>query len=244
MEYSDSDNLDAYLRKELSSEEQQKLEKEIAENEELAQELKRQEMVLEHIELIEDRRMAEQVKAIHLQEMKRRRQGGRIRSIRQWAAAAAVVLLLSIAGWWLWPTSNSPEQLFAQHYEAYDLTFGNRSEGDPLVLAGSSYLANDYEAAAVAFESILQDDPTQSKARFALGICHMELKQWGNAVQSFEQLVKGQDALYADNARWYWALALLKLDRAEEAASQLEILSTTNGARFQEQAIQLLKAIK
>ena len=244
MKYSNRDKIDAYLKGELNEEEKQQFEKEIDKDEMLAQELHFHDMTQHHIELLEDRRITEQVKAIHQEELKKRKRKAVVKQIRYWVVAASILLVLALS-WRLWnsPTTN-PDALYAEYYTAYELPFGNRNEQNSLTEAGAFYLAGDYENAAPIMEGLLVSDPNLSKLQFALGICKMELEQWDQAIPLFEQLIKNKDVLYADNARWYLALCALKLNNPTTAIEQLEILKNAEGAVFQDNAVELLKSIK
>ena len=243
MENSSEDKISAYLRGELSDLEQQSLVDKIANDPELAKELNRQKMISEHIELLEDRKITEQVRAVHKREMERRRKSLRFKKLKKWAIAAIVLLLISLA-WWLWQRPTTPEKLFAENYAAYDLYFGDRGEGDLMIEAGGLYLSANYESAIPLFEKLLEQDKTLTKARFALGICQMELGNWEKAISNFQPLIEEKDILYAENAQWYVALALIKLDKLEEAKTYLNQLKGNNNARFQQKATTLLKALE
>ena len=63
-------------------------------------------------------------------------------------------------------------------------------------------------------------------------------------IANFQPLIEEQDILYAENAQWYVALALIKLDKLEEAKTYLNELKGNNNARFQQKAATLLKALE
>jgi len=243
MEPSKEDKIDAYLRGELNEADKQQFEETAEQDEELARELAFRKLTLEHLELLEDRKIADQVQAVHQAEIKQRQGRAKVKRLRFLAMAAAILLLLSFA-WWLWPSAVAPDALYAEYYAPYELPFGNRNEMDALTEAGVYYQSGDYEQAVPAFRELLAQDPSRSKVTFALGISQMELQQWPEASAHFQQLIEQDDPLYAGLARWYLSLCYLKMDNTASAVTQLETLADDTGAVFQEEASQLLKAIK
>lgn len=236
----DENKIDDYLRGDLSSTEKLAIEKEMQSNPELAADIKRQQAIIEHLKVLEYRRMSALVKDVHQQEHSRSHL--KAKPYRFLAVAAAILLMLT-AGWWMWD-NNTSQDLYAQYYESYDLRFGNRSTSDVLSEAGGYYIDGNFEKAIPLFEEALRAIPDERKASFALGIAQMELEQWEQALPYFQQLIDSKDILYAQNAKWYMALSLYQLGRMEEAQTLLSELSQDKQARFSKKASDFLQKIK
>ena len=222
--------IDEYLLGMLSEEEVRNFDNQVQTNESLALEITQRRAIIEHLEVLEDRRMMEQIAQVHAQQKKSSAKVVPMRSRFRVFAVAAVVALLLTAGWWLMNNTTGSQDLYAQYYSSYTLRFGDRSSNEDLInIAGGHYIDKNYEAAGPIFEQILAEDPSQSKARFALGISRMECKKWKEAQAPFQQLIDQNDPLYGDAAAWYLALTYYKLDKTMQAKALLEDIVAKNG---------------
>ena len=77
-----------------------------------------------------------------------------------------------------------------------------------------------------------------------IGICQLELSNYNEAIQIFEQLIQDEDPLYLNHARWYTALAQLKLNQVDLCKAQLEILIASSQSAYKQQAQKLLAELK
>jgi len=214
--------IDEYVLGILTAEEKAAMEKVIATDNEIAEEIRTRLALMEHLEAIEDQKMMAQVREIHQGEKAKRSKTVAFPRSRIIAIAAGLILLLG-AGWWAWSTQQEikPTDFYAANFEAYDLRFGSRdNEKDILQQAGGFYLDKNYKKAIPLFEQVLTEKPEEAKARFALAIAQMAEKDFKNAQLNLQFLIDNNDFLYANTAKWYLALSYLNENKIE-AANQL-----------------------
>ncbi len=162
------------------------------------------------------------------------------------AAAATILLLIAALGWWFWGSgASSPEMLYVDYYAAYDLNSGRRSDGEAdLRRIEELYRAGDYAAAWPLLQAQLQDQSANtSEWLLVAGIMQLELNQPATARQYFQQILDRQDFNYADQARWYSALAYLKESNVASAQALLQSLAADSGADHHAAAVELLDAL-
>ncbi|MCB0839928.1 MAG: hypothetical protein KDD99_24830, partial [Bacteroidetes bacterium] len=76
----------------------------------------------------------------------------------------------------------------------------------------------------------------------AIGICQLELGQFGEAQASFTQLIESSE-IFRDQGQWYLALVYLKQGELEKCKVELENLAGKSGG-FQQKAEGLLGRIE
>ncbi len=214
----------------------------------MAKELNIQQMLLEQIDALGDRKMKDKLQQIKQRvgqkdviPLKRRR-------LYRWTAAAAAILLLLLAVPWYLSTPNlSNEQLYAQHYEAYPLPLASRGgngESPQIAEAGRLYRGKDFQQLLPLLSELTLAQPKDARLQLAQGIALMELKQYQKAISILLPQVEQIDGLYHSQARWYTALAQLQLGNIEACKIQLQFLSSSPQARFHQEAKELLKKLK
>src|SRR5207237_7536772 len=82
------------------------------------------------------------------------------------------------------------------------------------------YEMRDYAAAAVTYAQLAGADPKHRTAHFNLGVCHGNLKQWGDAAEAFRR-ASTVDATRSD-AILGLGIALIHDGRAAEALHPLD----------------------
>lgn len=170
---------------------------------------------------------------------------GKRRFLRIAMAAAAMLLLLVVAFQFL-NTELNNQELFANNYEAYELPFNNRAETTDQLLtqAGTLYQQEKYAEALPQLQQLIDDGKGDDRIKLALGICHLELKNYDKAITVLKQASNQEGFLYQDQAQWYTALAYLQLDKVTESKSLLQQLVNNPKAYFNKQAQQLLNLLK
>ncbi|MCC6411918.1 MAG: tetratricopeptide repeat protein [Saprospiraceae bacterium] len=156
---------------------------------------------------------------------------------RRIMAAAAMVVLL-VAAWFVMRPEPISYQQFAQHEP---LHFSVRGEADVLVTeAEKAFNAGDYGRALLALDKLLAIKPDNGTARLYKGICQLELHQPEVARTTLQPLAEGRSALRAD-AMWYIALGFLQENNLQQCKTTLQQLKSGD-AHFEE-ALQLLKKL-
>ena len=130
--------------------------------------------------------------------------------------AAAAALLLFFFN----PFKNniSPAQLAAQNFELYqlDASMGSSDLKATWTEAIKNYRAENYEVAITKFDSFLKDNPDNKEALLAKGCALLKLNKTDLAIQTFQQINNSK------TANWYLALSYLKNDEVTKAQPILE----------------------
>lgn len=161
-----------------------------------------------------------------------------------WTAAAASVALVLAAVWWLREVPRPDAVQLAQEYTAKPYpspvaTMGNdTSQPDAVEQAFLAYRSGDFSAAAAQLTALAAKPDAGDKILFYAGESLLQTGQAERAVAFFERVTPGD---LRDVADWRHALALIQINRPNEAKPILEKLKT--GSR-KTQAEALLNAIK
>lgn len=138
---------------------------------------------------------------------------GIVRKMRQWTAAAAILLVM-LAGWYIFrPQSSSPSQLAKSYIEQNLKTveISMAAETDGIQTGKRLYNEGDLTGALQYFEAATRTDPSSAEAKKLSGIVSLRTEQYDKALQYFKQL--GNITQYANPAKFYQALTLMKRSR-------------------------------
>ncbi|MCB0625473.1 MAG: tetratricopeptide repeat protein [Saprospiraceae bacterium] len=153
--------------------------------------------------------------------------------LRQILAIAATLALL-VVSWQLFfrqDRISDREQLFAAQFEPYPMVLAQRDGQDSSTAGGlqaeavNAYAAADYAAAAEAFTRLADSRPDQSAYLFYAAVSELAAGHPELAAPSFRELLSREDHLFAEQSRWYLALAYWKqgeYERAEELFRQIQ----------------------
>ena len=241
MKYSDQ-VLDDYLMGRLSGLEMEQLEKDLEADEELISQLESRKAVLGIIDAFGDIEMMEQISAIHKKEMAVTPQPRKIRWLYTVAAAAVIALLLAM---WFLMKPATPETLFANYYQTYDLSFTarNNDNDEQLAQADLLYKSQNFKKALPLFEEQYVINNASSKIGIAIGICKIEMQQYEEALPYFAKIINQEFDIYKDQALWYTALINLKQQDLGSARPLLQDLAGNSKSHFYQQAKTLLSEI-
>ena len=190
-----------------------------------------------------------------------RQEIGTIKSLRQsqwmsYAVAAAVVLILAVAGFQFLNKTTEPDydQLISAvleqngQYEPRIIVRG-AALSETINMALQAYQARDYELAIPLLEqSLMLTDSLSSiqiaELQLALGFSHLSMLQLQSADSLFISLeTNAPESRQEQEARWYLSLSLLSQQKLESAKIHLQKLATSPG-KHQEAAKELVKSIK
>ena len=153
----------------------------------------------------------------------------------RWAAAASVVLLLGIGGYFLRGTTKSPDA--AQLADAYvtrnfDQLSTNMGGGSVDSLTQGIGLYNDkkFAEAEVVFQDVLTQHPDNDRALKLAGIVALRQKKYDIAIDRFHRLSQRND-LFSNPGSFLEAIALLQRNRPidkEQAKRLLEEVINKN----------------
>jgi hypothetical protein len=168
-----------------------------------------------------------------------------IRSLwrRYWYAAASLILLASIGGYFLLGNkgSYSNDRLFNQYYSPDNLINITRSSDANIVEALIKYQEKDYVSSVRLFTHILQNDSANYAGWFYYGISCIETSNFKDAESAFNRIINNEGNLYAEHAEWYLALNFIKSNQMEKARIQLEKIAGNPENFHRKDARQLLK---
>ncbi len=248
MQYS-PENIDRYLDGTLERTELEAFEQALQEDQQLSREVEIQRELRRGIRNRGNDLLKDRLRKIHTEEITSNQEGvdkkekkGRVVALRWPMLGAVAAVLLLIAVFVLFPGQQSPEELFAQNYEPYEISLVQRGEdADALAKADEDYRSGNYQTAITSLETLLQNQPANAKLHLVLGICYLETDQLQQARDHFGLALN--NGLYKDKAQWYLALSYLKEGKIQLARSYLEPLREDQNSIYREKAAQLLKKI-
>lgn len=167
---------------------------------------------------------------------------------RRWMLVAAAVLALA-AAIWFWPPSSPPQSAaMLAAREALDApiwrgaTMSATTTDQLRSKAGAAYNAGQYKAAAAFLRTYFEQNPgPDADLELMLGVALLQSEQPAEALDVLSRR-KTNPAADPYETDWYRALALLLLERGEEARSLLQSLSDAPNA-YQEEAERLMEKI-
>ena len=209
--------LTRYLDQELSSEETLALEKRLASEEALREELNRLKLAREALRLYG---LKEQVGKIH----KEMRTGAKeahiekrnnLRVISRWAMRVAAIIIVAAAGIGIYQYATlSNEKLFKEQFQPYEIRTSRGENNERPIEA--AYRRKDYAAVIAAFNN---SSVRSTVDYFLLGQVHLQQNNPKEAVRILELAKASADTshLYKDESEYYLALAYLQNDQSDKA---------------------------
>jgi hypothetical protein len=176
----------------------------------------------------------------------RKSESGKRRILSYISLAAAVIIGTLFIIRTLLPFNNT-DKLFSRYYEPYpavsDVTRGTFSAVDRILPSAlESYKNGNYQAAVAGFTAAMVNDPLSNSPRFFLGITHIALNNYGEAVELLEDVAEKKTE-YAKEAAWYLGLACLKTGDKNKAAECFELLARSPGF-YSEPSEKLLRRLR
>ncbi|MEX6688063.1 hypothetical protein QTN47_11190 [Danxiaibacter flavus] len=232
------ENIERYLHKEMTTDELEAFEKEVAANEELASLLSVYKTVDTEMVYTETDKQKEEALKESLQKLNAvyftgekkesadigpapvRRMGS-----RRWLNyAVAAALLLFIAGYYYFNQS-TPEQL-AKKYIASNLTqLSQTMDGsrDSLQLGIAAYNNKDYNKAIAMFSGVYTAHPDNIYAKKYTGLTYLMMEDYTHALNSFSELaaIKG---LYSNPGMFLQAVTLLQRGGQSDRSNAKQLL--------------------
>lgn len=105
---------------------------------------------------------------------------------------------------------------------------------------GMDYLSNSqYKKASYYFNKIIDQYPEDVNALFYLGMCKFQLHEYEKSISAFAKVSTNQFNNFNEEAVWYSAQSLLKLNRKEDAVKLLNEIIRLNGY-YSDQAKKLI----
>lgn len=239
--------IDSYIGKELDEAGVKKFEKELSINQDLAMEYHLEQdldKILSQQDLLDFR--AKCIVAQNELNVSSRKFVKVVQFTRKyWYAAASLLLIAIVAGSLVLinPGGYSPEKLFKMYYKSGETIGVSRSGNGNMVEALLQFSKNDYQAADVLFDKILNNDPRNFAVMYYSGISNIEMKNYPKAIQMFETIIADKDNLYIENADWYLGLSYLASENLEQASKIFNTIAETPGHYYAKDAKSILDKI-
>ena len=219
--------IDAYFNKMLSPEEAILFEKKIEEEKDFAEDvafyLSAKQSAQEEVNLEKKERFRQLLmQAGDLAKVRPqgvvRRMGYRI------AAAAAILICVSVAGYFVFFKPGSPPQMADKYINENLVTLGVKMGTVLDSIEDGKRLYNDarYDSAIHQFESIVQRDTANFTAKEYLGIAYLRVGNYDKALLYFQQL--GNYSLQSNPGTFYEALTLMKRNQPGDKQTAKQLL--------------------
>ena len=208
--------IEQYLLGELSGDALKAFELRLQNDQDLAAKIALEKDVHAGIEALGNLKLKAQLQTIHQEELKE----AKLRPLApRWIWAAAAASLLLIASYFLLKDEvQSPQQLFAQNYQAP--TFDGLRNNEQQSTLKELYNAGAFTALQDSLNTLIQQTGGTLKDTLLLGICALELDEYPQAQNYFEYLTQQQQL--QDDGAWYLALSYLKSGNVELAKEWLQ----------------------
>lgn len=238
--------IDLYLLNLLSPEEKASFEQRLEKDESLKKEFLIQKEAIDNIEGFGRMELKSKLKKIHDKEFKNENGGSsNIRFlISRLAVAVAFIGLISLG--WLWfQQSPSTSKLYADNFEAYELSLNQRSGIDDIYNQIETLYANgEFQKVIPLFEETLKKDNNRSsQLLLGLGISNMQTDNPENAIPYFEEILAKKDFNFEDESNWYLGLTYLKINDFSNAKKHFEILASKKEKDHHEQSKYILSKL-
>ena len=230
-----TDLLIQYLDNELDDEARVVLEKKLASDDELKNQLKRLQLSRDAIRLYGLKQQVNVIgKAIAGQgTVQSSPDISKFRTITRWGLRVAAILILVIAGIGVYEyTTISSNNLYAELYQPYEL--GTSRSNESLDEVASAYKKKDYTSSIAAFQS----QPEHSTADyFYVGQAYLAQNNFGEAVNNLQRALQSSQTThqFVYESEFYLALAYLKSDDIEKARPLFEKIHADKDHLFHDQ---------
>lgn len=165
---------------------------------------------------------------------------------KPWLVAAIIgfLILVSVGIWFAIPSSSSPEQLFMAYYEPYPIDVLVRSNKGPVPdeefmrTIRQKYQSAQWVDAMISLKAQVDLTPSAPAPRFYLAqtLLNQDENAALEAIPILRSLTKEQTA-FQNMAKWYLALAFIKVDSLESARETLIQISENHSKSLQAKEI-------
>lgn len=161
------------------------------------------------------------------------------------SVAAGIALLAMIGAFWFGSLNRQDwnDSIYENYYEEDEVFVKTRSVAifnvDVLHLGMEFLEKKDFSAALLEFNKL----PNSISANYYAGIANMELNNHQLAVIKFDFVIKDYLNLFYDQAQWYKALCLVKLEKKNEAIILFDEITQTE-SYFKDKAKQIVADLR
>lgn len=182
-------------------------------------------------------------------------QPAKVRQLRPmrlvWAAAASLLILI-VAGLWWSKANYSNNALQAGNYQEADMpgTMGTTSDAPIQYQEGLSEYANqNYEAALSAFAKAAEADSLRLASTYFIGHCNYQLKRYPEAIEQFNTVIAAKDEtlpafINTDKLSWNCLQAYLASNQLDDNFFRLlNDLAENGGSPYRQKAQELQRKL-
>ncbi|MFK7810711.1 MAG: hypothetical protein AB8F74_23080 [Saprospiraceae bacterium] len=220
------DQIDRYLRSELSLEEQRTLERRMEADEEFSIEVALHREIAESIGGEKTAAFRQKLKTTNeswkMTEDKETDALIRKLKISRLIAVAATVAILIISTLYFSnnTSTNNTTDLFAQNFDSYPMLLNERAATEQSVNlkeAVKAYTTSEFLIAASAFKELSAIETDNVAYQFYEGVALLSSNQSERAAEILEPIIAKTDQPFSEQAHWYTALAYLKIGDLQKA---------------------------
>ena len=240
------EHIEQYLKGELEKAQQEAFEKEIQADDQLAAQVEFYRQAMESVALgvkreQESADLSETLNSLGSKYFHEKPSSSRPLWLWMGSIAAVIVLLVGVYFGIFRPPLH--ERLYHEFVSHEDLPVMLSSSPEAEGKAGIQlFNQGEYAEALPHLETLYQQKSEDFRVLNAIGICQLELGQFGEAQASFTQLIESSE-IFRDQGQWYLALVYLKQGELEKCKVELENLAGKSGG-FQQKAEGLLGEIE
>ncbi len=147
-----------------------------------------------------------------------------------YTAAAVVLISFSSIGYWMMsdPNGRLADEYIRPYSNTIPLTRGSQTQN--LLEEGMiDYEAENYAEAVDKLQEFLKTNPDHESAHFYCGVGLLLRGQAEKSERYFQKAERSADPRISEAARWYKALAYVKMEKTEEAAALLKAIIRDGG---------------
>jgi len=220
------ERIELYILKKLPEKEQQAFEQELKEKPELQKELEIQKKLMLAVEAGAIRN---HLNTIH------KKLFGRQKVIRWFAAAASILILISVSIWLINRPSKA-ERLFAANLTVDPGLPVPMSATDNYVFydAMVDYKTGKYEEAINKWQPLLNAEPLNDTLNYFIGVAFFNDEKYEQAIPFFEQVRLLNSPAFLGKSEWYMALSFIKIKDFESLKILAEKSQSENAYRIRE----------
>jgi tetratricopeptide (TPR) repeat protein len=130
---------------------------------------------------------------------------------------------------------------FYYPYYAIDVTRSESSTDTLRIL--SQFINNKEYVVALNFIKKIPIDKYNVVTHFYLGVIYQETKDYRNAIEQYEIVIKDNDNLFIEQSKWYVGLCYMKINQNKKAIERFDELAQ-NSSFYKSNAEELLKILK
>jgi predicted Zn-dependent protease len=151
--------------------------------------------------------------------------GARMFSLRTLLAAASIIIVFAVSGWWLFIRTEPNQSIFADFYSPDPGLISAMTTSDSYLFdrAMIDYKTGHYEDAINAWSKLQTSHPTNDTLNYFLGSAMLATERTEKAIGYLERVTTSGSSAFLKDTYWYLALAWIKEGDVTKAISWLEL---------------------